>query len=108
MSYGLFTDKPKQDYTDLLQEYDVILIGNPNEHIYAFIINAIEMIQQGKGNTFVLKDKHIDDTLYNLLLEVALKTGNNLVWANDDDDVWRAYLKYNTGKNNTYFVYNYF
>ena len=89
-------------------EDDVILIGNPNEHIYAFIINAIEMIQQGNGNTFVIKDKHIDDTLYNLLLEVALKTGNNLVWANDDDDVWRAYLKYNTGKNNTYFVYNYF
>lgn len=108
MSFGLFTDKSTQDYSELLNDYDVILLGNPNEHIYAFMINVIEMIQQGKGNTFVIKDKHIDDTLYNLLLEIAIRTGNNLVWANDDDDVWRAYLKYNKGKNYTYFVYNFF
>ena len=73
----------------------MVLLGNPNEHIYAFLINAIQMIQQGKGVTFVIKDKHIDDTTFNFLLEIALRTGNNLVWANDYDDVWRAYLKYN-------------
>jgi hypothetical protein len=108
MSNGLFTDKSNVDYSQLMEEYDVILIGNPNQHIYAFLINAIQMIQQGKGHTFVIQDEHIDDTTFNLLLEIAIRTGNRLVWANNFDDVWRAYLRYNKGKNYTYFIYNFY
>lgn len=108
MSNGLFIDRANADYTQLMEEYDVIMIGNPNNHMYAFLVNAIQMIQQGKGHTFVIQDKHIDDTTFNLLLEIAIRTGNRLVWANDYDDVWRAYLRYNKGKNYTYYIYNFY
>jgi hypothetical protein len=63
---------------------------------------------QSEGHTFIVKDEHIDDTAYNFLLEFALKTNNKLVWANNNDELWLAYLKYNKGKNFTYYVLNFY
>ena len=109
MNKGLFVDNMENcDYTDVLNQYDVILLLNPNRHIYAFFMFAFQIMLQSEGHTFILKDEHIDDTAYNLLLEFALKTNNKIVWANDNDDLWLAYLKYNKGKNSTYYILTFY
>lgn len=109
MNKGLFVDNMEGcDYTEVLNSYDVILLLNPNKHIYAFFMYVFQIMLQSQDHTFILKDEHIDDTAYNFLLEFALKTNNKLVWANNNDDLWLAYLKYNKGKNYTYYVLTFY
>lgn len=108
MGEGLFmgddADKIKENYQNMYDEFDVIHIVNSSDRIYPLMQGAFRLMVNTSGHTFCFSNEFIDDTLFNLLLEFGLRTGNNVVWTPTYDDVWRAYLKYNTGRNSTYFI----
>jgi len=94
----------KSNYQNMFNEYDVIHLTNSNKHIYALLMNAFRLMYCTTEHVFCFSDEHIDDTVFNILLEFGIKTGNKVVWTPTHNDVWRTYLKYNTGKNYTYFI----
>lgn len=103
--YGFFScDEVSPWVKDILKEYDVINVTNSSKRVYPWLIGLIKMFMHEGGHTYVITDAHIDETLYNICFEYAIKTGNNLVFARNYDEVWRAYLKYNKGKNGTYYI----
>ena len=107
MRRGLFVDEKNYfstGYTDLLEKFDIIKITNSNKRIYAVLMAAFNLMYSTQNHTFCIGDEHIDDTMYNILFEYAIRTGNRLVWTPTDEDVWRAYLKYNDGRNGTYYI----
>ena len=104
MTNSLFVDKLTTNYSELLNRYDVFLLLNEGCYIGGFLVQAFHIMKQTTQHTFVFGGDHIDDTTFNIIFEYALKTGNRAVWANSYDDVWMAYLKYNKGKNDTYYI----
>jgi hypothetical protein len=44
--------------------------------------------------TFILGDKHIEDTVFNMLLEYGIKTGNRVVWAETIEEKLNVVKKY--------------
>lgn len=112
MTDGLFLsgdgiESFRENYKNTFEEYDVIHVTNSNRHIYALLMGAFRLMYCTTNHTFCFSDEHIDDTTFNILLEYGIKTGNNVIWAPTHNDVWRTYLKYNTGKNFTYFILNF-
>lgn len=105
MKNALFIDKQNVKYDSFLEEYDVFLLLNPNEYIYAYLIQLYELLSQSEDHTFIISGNHIDDTIYNMIFEYGLKTNNRIVWANSDEEVWKAYMKYNKGKSDTYYIF---
>lgn len=105
MKNALFINKDEPDYSEYLNTYDVFLLQNPNKYIYAYLIQLYKFLNQSTDHTFIISGEHIDDTVYNMILEYGLRTNNRVVWANNDEEVWRAYLKYNKGKSDTYYIF---
>lgn len=105
MKNALFINKDEPDYSEYLNTYDVFLLQNPNKYIYAYLIQLYKFLNQSTDHTFIISGDHIDDTVYNMILEYGLRTNNRVVWANNDEEVWRAYLKYNKGKSETYYIF---
>lgn len=108
MGEGLFmgddSDKIPETYAGMYNKFDVIHVVNSSGRVYPLIQGAFRLMSNTTDHTFCFSNDYIDDTLFNLLLEFGIKTGNRVVWAPTHDDVWRAYLKYNKGKNYTYFI----
>lgn len=108
MRRGLFSDETNYSspgYMDMLNKFDLIKVTNSNKRIYAVIMGAFNLMYNSTGHTYCFDDPHIDDTMFNLLFEYALRTGNRAVWVgNDVDDVWRAYEKYSDKRNPTYYI----
>lgn len=107
MRRGLFSDEKNycsQGYVDMLNNFDVIKILNSNERVYALILGAFNLMYNTTGHTFCVGDPHIDDNLYNILFEYAIRTGNRLVWTPTDEDIWRTYEKYSDRRSLTYYI----
>ena len=104
---GLFLDAFSGDVNlkyNILDKFDVIQITNENSHPYAFLGYFARCCKIDSGHTYIFTDNDIDETLFNICLEISFATGNNLVFARNQDEVWRAFLKYNKGKSNTYYI----
>ena len=104
MRNSLFIDRITEDYQEIIDTYDVIHLVNPSKYMCAYMVYAYDLMSRTKGHTFIISGEHIDDTVYNMLLEYGLNTDNRVVWANSDDDVWRAYCKYTDGRSDTYYI----
>lgn len=106
--YDLFSVNYQEgDYKTLSEEYDVIEITYKKNDERILITCATKLLTSMTGHTFIIRED-IDDSLYAILLEIALRTGNNLVFCRTDDDVWNIYLKYSKGKNYTYYKLYYY
>ncbi len=91
-------------WKDIFDNYNVIQITNSTKQVYALIVQVMAAMKAVKGHTFVFTDEHIDDTMFAILLEYGMETGNHVVFARNHDEVWRAYLRYNNGVGETYFI----
>ena len=111
MGEGLFmgddADKIGETYANMFNEFDVIQIINTSGRIYPLMQGAFRLMANTTDHTFCFSDAYIGDTLFNLFLEFGIKTGNRVVWAPEYEDVWRAYLKYDKGRNSTYYIINF-
>lgn len=96
--------KVSEDWKDLFNTYNVIQFTNSTKQVYALIVQVFAAMRAFTGHTFVFTDEHIDDTLFAILLEYAMTTGNRAVYARNQNEVWKAYLRYNNGKGETYFI----
>ena len=93
-----------EKWKDILNSYNVIQFNNSTKQVYALMTQVISVMNCVKGHTFVFTEEHIDDTMFAIFLEYAIQTGNHVVYARNQDEVWRAYLKYNNGVGETYFI----
>ena len=107
MRMGLFSDSSIYDsdgYTNLLNNYDIIHIVNSNQRVYALLMGAYNLMSRTTNHTFLFNNEHIDDTVFNMLFEYAIRTVNRAVWMNEDEDAWRAYEKYSDKRSETYYI----
>lgn len=109
MAEGLFTENEsyseiKDKFSDIFNNYKVIKITNIEENIYGFLLGMYRLLRVTKGTTFVIYGDHIDDTVYNMVFECGLKTGNRVLFGRTDEDMWRAYFMYRGENNDTYYI----
>ena len=103
----LFCNLSTNDSSGILNDYDVIQVKHDG-FIYAFVKGLSNLMEQTTGHTFVISDEtEIDDTLFAICLENAFKTGNRLVYCKRED-LWKTFLKYRDGRNNTYYILTFF
>ena len=95
-----------ESFKDSLTDYDVILVKTSGEFLYPLLTEIMDIMKNTKGNTYVFNDECIDDATFAILLEYGYITGNRVVYCKNDDDVWKAYLKFGK-KNITYYVINF-
>ncbi|MBP3630132.1 MAG: hypothetical protein J6J23_01450 [Clostridia bacterium] len=109
MTEGLFTENESYDdikdrFSEIFNNYNVIKITNIEENIYGFLLGMYRMLRVTKGTTFVIYGDHIDDTVYNMVFECGLRTGNRILFGRTEEDVWRAYSIYRGENNDTYYI----
>ena len=89
------------DFVNIINDFDTIeIFGN---FVYPYIINIIGMMANSKNHTFVV-DSNIDETLFTILFEYAIITGNRLVAKFNDDTLWSAINKYSANKESYYSI----
>ena len=86
-----------------LQDYDVFSIRTEGEFVYPLFTEMMDVIQRVTGYTFIFSDQAVDDTLFNIFLEYGYATGNRVVFCKNQNEMWKAYLKFGK-KNCTYYI----
>lgn len=91
-------------WAEIINTYDVIQFNNSTKQVYAFISQLISLMRVVTNHTFVFTEPHIDDTMFAIILEYAIETGNRAVYARNQDEVWKTYLKYSDKTAGTYYI----
>lgn len=92
-----------KDFKEPLENYDVISVRCNGEFTYPFFTELMDVMRSVTDHTFIISDSSIDDTLFNIMLEYGYVTGNRVVYARDDAEIWMAYEKFHK-KNYTYYI----
>lgn len=91
-------------YKEITENYSVIHFINESKLIYALILTLTSVMKVTTDHTYILSDKHIDDSLFTILLECAYQTGNRLIYCRDQEEVFRAFNKYKKENENNYYI----
>ena len=104
---NIFSQKEHPEVLNNLYEYDVVAFLNPEKNYYALLHYLSVGMTMVKDHTFIVEED-IDENIYLMLFEMALKTGNKLIASNDVDYAyWYIYLKHTKKEdkfNNSYYV----
>ncbi len=106
---GLFADThgTGREWANILDAYSVVKLTNNGNFVYPFFMSTISLMSYTKDHTFVMTDKHVDDSMYAIFLEYALRTGNRLCFARNDDEVWYTFLNFRNKGEETYYIIGY-
>lgn len=106
---GLFADTHNtgRDWASVIDTYSVIKMTNNGNFVYPFFMSTIAIMSYAKDHTFVITDNHVDDSMYAIFLEYALRTGNRLCFARNDDEVWKTFLNFHNKGEETYYIIGY-
>lgn len=66
----------------IVNNYKVIKINTLSEPSYSFLLYMSECFKTRTGRTYVYMG-NIDDTLFDMTMEMAMRTGNNFIYARD-------------------------
>ena len=88
----------------ILDTYDVIQFNNSDKQVYALYSQFMSILSATTNHTYVFTNEHIDDALFAIFLEYGYVTGNRVIFARNQDEVWRAYLKYSNKSSGTYYI----
>ena len=107
--HSLFIDnKHLQEFPNnlkgILDMYDVIQFNNSDKQVYALYSQFMSILASTTNHTFVFTNEHINDSLFAIFLEYGFETGNRVVFARNQDEVWYTYLKYSNKKAGTYYI----
>lgn len=91
-------------FRDILSSYEIIQVYNTNHCVYTLIVKLSAIMKNVTGYTFVVCGEHINDSLFNTLFEIGKKTGNNIVYSHDGENIDEIFKKYTTGKSNFYYI----
>lgn len=89
---------------NILDTYDVIQFNNSDKQVYALYSQFMSILSATTNHTYVFTNEHIDDALFAIFLEYGYVTGNRVIFARNQDEVWRAYLKYSNKSSGTYYI----
>ena len=89
---------------ETLDTYDVIQFNNSDKQVYALYSQFMSILANTTNHTFIFTNEHIDDSLFVIFLEYGYATGNRVIFARNQDEVWRAYLKYSNKAAGTYYI----
>ena len=92
-----------EQFKNEIEEYDVIAIRSAGPFTYPLFTELMNIFQKTTDHTFLFADDVIDDTLFTILLEYAYATGNRVMYCKNDDELWKAYLKFGK-KNVSYYI----
>ena len=92
-----------EQFKNEIEEYDVIAIRSAGPFTYPLFTELMNIFQKTTDHTFLFADDVIDDTLFTILLEYAYATGNRVMYCKNDDELWKAYLKFGK-KNDSYYI----
>lgn len=110
MTRGLFTqygdlDSTRKYYRELLDGFNVIFIRNDDQNIYGLLLGMFNVMQSVTDCVFILNEHHIEDTVFNIILEYGIRTGNKVVWAETEEEKWNVIYKYSKDNNSYYELY---
>ena len=54
---------------------------------------------------FILSEPHIDDAVFNIILEYGIRTGNKVEWVETEEEKWNVIYKYSKDNNSYYELY---
>lgn len=91
---------------ETLDTFDVIQVNNSTKQVYSLYSQFMSLMNHTTGHTFVFTEKHIDDSLFAIFLEYGYVTGNRVIYARTQDEVWKAYEKYSNKKASTYYIFD--
>lgn len=100
----IFSKGDNKFTSDAVENYDVIVYTSPENNYFSLLVHLGIALSMATDHTFVVNDD-IDETIYLILFELAMKTGNRLIAVKGDANAyWNMYQKYNKGKNQTYYI----
>ena len=92
-SYGN-EEEVRKYYEPIFEIFNVINVKNESENIYALLVGLYNMFTIASGNVYMLSNKHIEDTTFNILMEMAIRTDNKVVWVETEEDRFNVVNKY--------------
>lgn len=105
-SYGVgpfIRNVAKLDYTGY-DAYSFIKISNNSHNVYSLIYHVMAMLSQMKGQTLCFDIDEIDERLFDLFLEFAIKTGNKCITITKDTDLWALHTRISNNKETYYMI----
>lgn len=79
-------DVQNKDFVhDLVKKNKVIKVTTLSEPSYSFLLYMSECFKTGIGHIYAYMGS-IDDTLYDMAMELAMRTGNKLIYARDEKE----------------------
>lgn len=91
------------DAIDFLKENDIIELAQEKSSTYAFASAILYIMSKVKNKVILIKSEKINDFLFNLMFEYSFINGNKLIFCQNDDEVYHAYVKYRKSEESIYF-----
>ena len=106
---GLFVDNRamesgKESLASMIGDSRVILVKSTSKNPYAIILESFFIMKNFKNRVYVFEGDFIDDTLYALLLEYAIRTDNKAAYIFNDEEMGNVLEKY--GCRNSFYWLN--
>lgn len=100
---NIFDEKNNTFITEIIKDYDVIYIRNRTDKsaYFSLLYDLGNAMSRTRDYTYCVSE-NIDENIFNMLFEIALRTGNRLV-ATKEDNCWDLFEKYGK-KGGTYYI----
>lgn len=103
-SDGIFWSGKQYYIEKAMSDYNMIAYMNITEPLRIYICVSYMLTQ--RKNKVIVVNQNLDNTIYNALLELAIRTDNILIAAADDDNIlWDIFLKTNIENKGTYYIF---
>ena len=99
---GLFVDntamdKNKEDLEKKIKDYRVIVLKSTTRNTYALILEAFFIMKNFTNRVIVFEGDYVDDSLYAAFLEYGIRTGNDVAYIFNENEIGNVLSKYNCG-----------
>lgn len=99
---GLFVDntamdKNKEDLEKKIKDYRVIVLKSTTRNTYALILEGFFIMKNFTNRVIVFEGDYVDDSLYAAFLEYGIRTGNNVAYIFNENEIGNVLSKYDCG-----------
>lgn len=103
---GLFVDnnamdRNKEDLEEKIGKHRVVVLKSTTKNTYSLVLEAFFIMRNFKNKIIVFYGDFIDDSLYSAFLEYGVKTGNDVAYVFNTNEIGNVLSKYNCG--NTFY-----
>lgn len=99
-----FSEKKfRESYDEIMGTYEMIELFSSYQNVYSIILHAFALMKYYTNHVIVIKEGSIDDCTFGNLLEYAMRTGNKVCFAFNDEDVKMAFWNRTTWNKRLYY-----